>query len=42
MYETPFSLKQGQRPDLIKLNLVCEGRGAVRIKDVELLQTPLK
>ena len=40
-YETPFHLKKGQRPDLIKLNLVVEGRGRVWIRDVELLKTPL-
>jgi len=40
-YETPFYLKKGQRPDLIKLNIVVEGSGTVRIKDVELLKTPL-
>ena len=39
--ETPFLLKKGQRPDLIKLDLVVEGAGRVWIKDVELLQTPL-
>ncbi len=40
-YEIPFYLKKGQRPDLIKLNLVVEGTGKVWIKDVELLMTPL-
>jgi len=39
-YEVPFYLKKGQRPDLIKLNLVIEGRGKVWIKDVQLLKTP--
>ncbi len=41
-YETPFYLKKGQRPELIKLNLVLEGGGTVWLKDLELLQTPLK
>ncbi|SRR6266571_2119549 len=41
-FETPFHLKKGQRPDLIKLNLVVEGAGTVWIKDIELLSTPLK
>jgi len=41
-HETPFLLKAGQRPDLIKLNVVAEGAGTVWIKDVELLRTPLK
>ena len=40
-YETPFHLKKGQRPDLIKLNLVVEGRGRVWVRDVELIRTPL-
>ena len=41
-YETPFYLMKGQRPDLIKLNLVCEGAGTMWIKEIELLQTPLE
>ena len=41
-HEIPFYLKQGQRPDLVKLNLTLEGRGIVRIKNVKLLQTPLR
>ena len=40
-YEIPFYLKKGQRPDLIKLNLVIEGTGKLSMKDVELLKTPL-
>jgi len=40
--ETPFYLKKGQRPDLLKLNLVVEGRGKVWIKEIELSYTPLK
>jgi hypothetical protein len=39
--ETPFYLKRGQRPDLIRLNVVVEGSGVLRLKDVELLRTPL-
>ncbi len=41
-YEIPFYLKKGQRPDLIKLNLIIEGRGKVSMKDVELFKTPLE
>ena len=41
-YEIPFYLKKGQKPDLIKLNLVVEGKGELWTKEVELLQTPLK
>ena len=40
-YEIPFYLKKGQRPELIKLNLVVEGRGKVWLRDVELLKTPM-
>lgn len=39
--ETPFFLKKGQRPDLIKLNLVVEGSGTVWLADIQLLATPL-
>jgi len=40
-YEVPFLLKKGQKPDLIKLNLVVEGQGRVWLKAAELLKTPL-
>lgn len=40
-HEIPFYLKQGQRPELIKLNLTLEGTGVVWIKEIQLLQTPL-
>ncbi len=40
-YETPFFLKAGQKPDLIKLNLVVKGAGKVWVKDVEVLTGPL-
>ena len=40
-YEIPFYLKKGQRPDLIKLNLVFDGPGTVWMKELELLRTPL-
>lgn len=40
-YETPFYLRRGQSPDLIKLNLVLEGPGTVWIRDVQLLRTAL-
>jgi len=40
-YEVPFLLKKGQTPDLIKLNLVVEGKGQIWLKAVELLKTPL-
>ena len=40
-YEIPFYLKKGQRPDLLKLNLVIEGKGKVWLTDIELLKTPM-
>ncbi len=40
-YETPFFLKKGERPDLIKLNVIVDGKGALWIKDVELSKAPL-
>jgi len=40
-YETPFILKKGEKPDLIKLNLVLKGTGKAWVKDVELLKGPL-
>jgi hypothetical protein len=39
--ETPFFLKEGEKPDLIKLNLVIDGKGTVWIDDVRLLKGPL-
>lgn len=41
-HETPFFLKRGQRPDLIKMNIAAQGQGTVWIKELELLRTPLK
>ena len=40
-YEIPFRLEKGQEPDLIRLELVMEGKGTLWIKDVELLKSPL-
>jgi serine/threonine protein kinase len=40
--QTPFFLKAGEKPDLIRLNLVVEGRGKVFIKDIELTASPSK
>jgi len=45
-YEIPFFLDKGQRPDLIKLNLVIEGKragpfGHLWIKDIEVRRAPL-
>ena len=41
-YETPFYLKTGQTPDLIKLNLALEGEAKVRLRNIELFYTPLE
>jgi serine/threonine protein kinase len=40
-YGTPFFLKKGEKPDLLKLNLVIEGKGTVWIKDIEVRRGPL-
>jgi serine/threonine protein kinase len=39
-YEIPFFLEEGQRPDLLKLNVVAEGKGTVWVKDIEVLKAP--
>ncbi|HMK21533.1 MAG TPA: hypothetical protein VK466_04320 [Terriglobales bacterium] len=38
---TPFFLQAGQKPDLIRLNLVVQGKGRVWIDDIRLLRAPL-
>ena len=38
---TPFFLQSGQKPDLIRLNLVVQGKGRVWIDDVHLMREPL-
>ncbi len=40
--ETPFFLKKGEKPDLIKLNLVVKGKGVAWIDDARLLKGPLQ
>ena len=40
-HEIPFFLDEGQRPDLVRLNLAFEGGGTAWIRGVELLRTPL-
>ncbi len=37
---TPFLLKEGQRPDRVRLNLVIEGKGTVEIRRVALSRAP--
>jgi hypothetical protein len=39
-YQTPFFLRVGERPDLIRLNLVVEGHGRVLIKNIRLMAAP--
>jgi hypothetical protein len=39
--QTSFWLKKGERPDLIKLNVVIEGSGTLWIKDIKLRKTRL-
>ena len=40
--EIPFYLRQGQFAELLKLNLVFEAPGTVRLTDLEVLATPLQ
>jgi hypothetical protein len=40
--ETPFFLQKGQKPELVKLNLVVNGQGTVWVDDLSLLKGPLK
>jgi hypothetical protein len=40
--ETPFFLQAGQKPDMVKLNVVVDGSGTVWIDDVKLMKGPLK
>ena len=38
--EAPVMLDVGQVPETLRLNVVVEGQGTVRMKDVEILRTP--
>src|SRR5215470_14055764 len=38
---TPFFLQAGQKPDLIRLNLVVQGKGRVWIDDIRLMRALL-
>lgn len=40
--EIPFFLQKGQKPELIKLNVVVNGQGTVWIDDIDLMKGPLK
>jgi hypothetical protein len=37
--ETPFFLEKSQKPDLIKLNLVVDGRGTVWVDELTLARS---
>lgn len=41
-YETPFLLKKGETPDLIRLNIAVVGRGTILVKNVEVVSAPLQ
>ncbi len=38
--ETPFFLKKGQKPDMVRLNVVVDGKGTVWIDDAKLIKGP--
>lgn len=40
--ETPFFLQKGQKPELIKLNVVIDGQGTAWIDDIALLKGSLE
>ena len=40
--ETPFFLKKGENPGLVKLNLVIDGKGTAWIDDIRLLKGSLQ
>lgn len=40
--ETPFFLKKGQKPEVVKLNLVITGKGTVWIDDIKLIRGRLR
>jgi hypothetical protein len=40
--ETPFFLQKGQKPEVIKLNVVINGQGTVWVDEIALLKGPLK
>ena len=39
--QTLFTLRKGERPDVVKLNLIIEGKGTVWIDDIHLMKGPL-
>jgi hypothetical protein len=41
-FEVAFNLKAEERPDLVRLNVVFEGPGTLWIRNLELLEAPLR
>ncbi len=41
MTTIPFFLKAGEKPDLVRLNVVVNGKGKVWVDDIRLLRAPL-
>lgn len=39
--EAPFFLKKSEKPDIVALNLVIDGKGTVWIDDIHLVKGPL-
>ena len=43
LVEIPFYLETGQQQaDMLSLNLILDGPGTVRLRDIEVLSTPIK
>lgn len=40
--EAPVYLYSGQKPEKLKLNVVMDGQGTIRMKDVEVLSAPVE
>ncbi len=40
--ETPFFLKKGEKPDLVRLNVAILGKATVWVEDVKLIKAPLQ
>jgi hypothetical protein len=38
--ETPFSLKPGENPDNVRLNVMIDGKGTVWIDEIQLVKGP--
>lgn len=40
--ETSFFLKEGHRPEIVKLNVVVDGKGTVWVDEITLMKGPLR